>query len=459
MNKTRLERIKDYSPAAFAGRAGTVIAALLLPGYEVGRFLKTRFFATQFRYETVVAPFLAQRLFWFFWPAYRLLKAFRICFVVNIAEGGHTIVELDYFFRRLSLGEIDSNQRYVWIKKYSYSSTTCVDLYRHIFWWAGVSNLLYLLLLPITMRYQDITIDCGLSRLKWLLPDDATKYHRRVDQGQTYLYQLTKHDQFQKLRRYYQLRSNSSSYYPIKSDKSPVRADDLASLLGDAPQRFALVHLKYDVKNATAEPTDPATYLDALGYLIGLGYQLVFVGREKMPLEFQEFDIINYSESLIASFRNDLALFDMAELAIVSGSGILYLADCQAIPMLYINSWHLQRLPFSRHCVCVPTLALTKSGNFLTVSRQLQLHNELPDIGGEKFPKHLIARNASSDEILAGLKELLDLQRCYEKRSRLQEEFMKLDGDDSRLALSESRISEHFLNKHAALLDESLAKI
>jgi len=400
-------------------------------------------------YEIRVAPFIAKRLSFLLRPIYLLLKSQRVCFVVNIADGvGHITAELDNFLRMLHLGEIERNKRYILVKKPNEFSETCVELYGGKFWFAAADYLVYDFFLPITMRYREITIDPGISRLKWQLPRGERCFP--PEPGQTYLYQVTKKKGLEQVTHYFARRTRCPNYFPLKVSKP--KSVVISRLLKIKPEKIALVHIKTKAVNATAAPTDPLTYLEAIGYLKDLGYRLVFVGREIMPGIFKKYGIVDYAGSQFASFRNDILLFRLADLAIISGSGIAYLADCQDVPFLYLNSWHLNQPLFSGKCIIVPALIKNQADNYLTFTEQVELYKSLADIGAETFPAgEYFPRNAAPDEILAATRELLSLKRKFKPRSPLQERFRRID-PDGLLAHAESRVSDYFLEKHADLL-------
>jgi putative glycosyltransferase (TIGR04372 family) len=456
MNKTRLERIRDYSTASFGSRAGSAIAAALWPGYQIGRFLKLSAVNSQLRYEIRVAPFMAANMPWMFWPAYRLLRASNICFVLNSSDGtGHIIPELDNFFRMLFLGELDPSKRYVWVRKSNDFTRTCVRFYRHKFWWAIANNLVYDLLLLITVRYRDITLDVGIARSKWQL-SPSNEYHP-PDDRQTFLHFVSKAEATRQTLDWYTRRLKSAEYFPLAD--ATFENGELIQFLKGNTDRLALVHIKTYVANATAAPTDPETYLEALSYLTDLGYNLVFVGREEMPDVFHRYGIINYSESRIASFSNDIQLFNMAQAAIVGASGIGWLAEVfKDIPYLFLNSWHIGRPLFGRNCIYVPTLVTDPSGSQLSFSDQIELYHSLPDLEHEFFPaSRFRARNATSDEILAATQEMIALKNEHRERSALQEGYRRID-EGNLMYLSLARCSEYFLQKHSALLRQPVAR-
>ncbi len=449
MQKTKYNRVREFLTARLGPHFGPKVASLLRLVYLAGKYPKTILRNPQIHYEIHLAPFLATKLSWVLWPAYRLLAACNICFVVNIADGtGHIISELDNFFRKRRLGEIHMKMRYAFIRKPTDKSRACVDLYGHKFWWAICNYFIYALLLPIIIHYKDITLDSGLSRLKWQLTDN-NEYYRPMP-GQSYLHRISKSEGQAQWVDYYKRRMRCPKYFPLK--EATFDNNQLIEFLNGNAEKLALIHIKTNIMNAAAKLTDPKTYLDTLAYLVDLGYHLVFVGREKMPEVFQQYQIINYSESSIASFKNDIQLFNLADIAITAGSGISYLADCYGKPLLYLNYWHLFMPPFSRYCVCVPTLVQQRSGGLLKFTEQWELYNSLADVGPEIFPEmQYQARNATSDEILAATKELISLKENYQERSALQERFRHLDNKLGWLFNSGSRVSEYFLKKHSDL--------
>lgn len=404
-----------------------------------------------FFWESRVAPWIAVYLGWIYWPLYKVLKYFNVCFVVNVAGGtGHIICEVDFFLRRLHRGEIDLKKRYVWIRKKDYFSFPFVQLYRKYFWYAKASYFLYELTLPLTIRYKDITQDSGLSGLQWQL-DTQGKYIRPI-RGQNYLNLIPLAELNPLWNRYFQLKTETKEYFPLITQE--VDWESLAPLVGARSQKRVLIHLKEKKANSTAAVTDPNTYVEALQHLYSEKIQLVFVGREKMPTIFQDFSVINYAESSYTSFRNDIALFQSCYLAIIGGSGIAYLADCYRKPYVYINSWHIATPVHSPLSVVVPTLLQKQTGEYLTFQEQIDLFLTTESDGTVRDLKTFTPRNASSDEILAAVQELEALISEQTPRSLLQESIHALR-KELPLSFSASRFSQQFLKKHHHLIRES----
>lgn len=322
--------------------------------------------------------------------------------------------------------------------------------YGKYFWFAKASYLIYELLLPLTIRFKDITLDCGLSGLQWQL-DDRGKYIRPIP-GQNYLNLLLLPQLTQLWNRYFQIRTATKDYHPLVVPQ--IRWDGLAALLGDPSRKRVLIHIKERKANATAAVTDPHSYLEMLQYLYSKNLQLVFVGREKMPLCFRDFSVINYSESPLADFEHDIAIFQSCQMAIIGGSGIAYLADCYNKPYLYMNSWHIGTPVFSQSAIILPSLLRKKTGEFLLFQEQIDhFLTTQPDGTVPSFGNY-VSRNATSDEILSAVCELESLIETPSPKTPLQESVRKM-GKEMPLYFAASRFSESFLKKHQHLLQES----
>ena len=269
---------------------------------------------------------------------------------------------------------------------------------------------------------------------------------------QTFLYMDAKSDILSRWRTWYRRRLESNACTPlVTADLSP--STELLDFLGGDISNIALIHIKTNIMNATAAVTDPATYLPAIKYLQSEGYKIVFVGREKMPNEFYDKNILNYSESTIASFLHDLQLFSVATFSITGGSGIAWMADCLRKPVVYLNSWHLFMPPAGDTCVFVPALVQNKhTGAFLTFRQQYELYLHTSAAQGDRFPaERYVPVHASAEEILNATKELEILLRHDTSLSSVQKQFSELL-PNTWLEFAQSRISESFVLRHQDLL-------
>lgn len=417
----------------------------------MNKWLNRAIIAFQYAYETRIAPFLAL-YFWFpWWPLYLWAKRRNICFVINIAEGtGQVLPELDNFFHMLHLGEIDQKKKYIWIRTRNNFSKALIPLYRTRFHYAAMSNVLYDLALPALLIFHDITHDAGMAGLHWQLPKDGNwKYPKP---WQTFLYMDEKQDVLPRWRDWYRRRLYSNDFMTLESDKlSP--SQELLNFLDDNISNIVLIHIKTNIMNATARVTDASTYIPAIDYLQLRGYRLVFVGREKMPKEFYNKNILNYSESSIASFLYDLQIFSLAKFSITGGSGIAWIADCLRKPVLYLNSWHLFMPPAGKYCIFVPTLVKDKKNEqLLSFTEQYALYLHTPADYGDTFPfGEYEPVNTTAEDIVCATQELESALKHYVPILDNQKKFATLV-QNSWTQFAQSRISSKFLSDHADLL-------
>ena len=404
----------------------------------------------QHHYSVEVVPHRAQRAGLFSKLAHALLRRLRVVFVVNVSTGmGHNTVELDRFLRLKKHGKLDAHARYVLVRLPDQFTIQTAELYGHHFAFVSTRALLGNLCAPLTARYPDIRLDCGLSRLKWQLRPDGA--YDPPPPGQSFLYQTTKAENHKAWLAYYRLRDETRDLHPLRDGLSPDR--ELLAFLGGSTERIALFHLKFHVVNATAAPSEPASYLPAMRWLKSQGYRLVMIGREQMPAEFEGLSVLNYAESSLTSYRHDLQLVALADLVVTAGSGIALMPDCMGRPLVYLDSWHLGMPMASERCVMVPALMKERAtGRLLTFSEQMSIYLAMEDQGDEVFPsEHYEARNAAPDEVLEAVREALTLANATVEFSTLQSAFRALDGQ-GLMAHSRARVSEYFLRRHVDLL-------
>lgn len=417
----------------------------------MNKWLNRAIIVFQYGYETRVAPFFATYLWFLWWPAYALLKKHHYCFVINIAEGtGQVLPELDNFLLALQLKEVDPLKKYIWLRTRNDFSQALVPLYKKYFAYAKMSNIVYDLCLPIMLRWRNITHDAGMAGLHWQLPESGVFSPSKP--WHTYLYMMPKTEPFLRWREYYRRRLDSGEYAPLT--QADIRADkQLIDFLAGDMDKIVLLHIKTNIMNATALPTDPETYVPAIRYLQEKGYRLIFVGRESMPEQFRELRVMNYAQSPLASFLHDLQLFTIAEFSITGGSGIAWIADCLRKPVLYLNSWHLYMPPAGRKCVFIPALVKNmETGNSLRFPEQYALYLDTPTEYGDKFPfKMYEPMNVKADDIVHAVKELEQVITTTVPFSELQARFQVLE-PESWMKFAQSRISDAFIQKHRNLL-------
>lgn len=400
--------------------------------------------------QSRVAPWVAQRAAWLYWPLAAIFRRANLRFLVNMPAGmGHNTLELDRYLRQRLTQPPGHAYRVVLFRDPNQIHRDSAALYQRHFWWIPTSRLVYCLLLPLTMRYRDLTIDGGMSRLKWQLREDHS-YSRPVP-GQTYLHQISKDAGLGVWRDYYKLRLATPDAYPL-SENIGLDAE-LVAFLGVPAEKLALFHMKQHLSNATGAITKASDYLPAMRHLQQLGYKVVFVGREIMPREFAEIGVLNYAESAVASYKHDVQLFNSASVAVTGGSGIAFLPDCLGVPYVYANSWHIGMPMCSPYCVMTPALVQEiSSGRLLSFTEQAGLYWSMPDDGHESFPQDRYrAINASGDEILHAVKEALSLKSAYHPQDEAQLRYLMAD-DRGLLPVTGARVSAYFAAAHSDLL-------
>jgi len=404
-------------------------------------------------YVNRIAPSVAVYLSWILWPAYIVMKKSRLKFLINnISDSlGHVVCELDWFFRRIEAEELPRDQRYAVVWPRSEVSRYAAKVYRDRFYAFIASDLIYCMLLPLVMRYTDITVDCGISIFNLKLQEHQNIKESIIAGRNRLIPRLSPRpyaDVWDRIAVYYNLRVRTHGFYPMK----PISAmsADLLDFLGDAAEKYAVVQIKTFAVNATAVATDPSTYLEAIDFLKNKEYDIVFAGREEMPEAFQSLGILNYAEWDKANFRYDLELIAGSGFVLSSGSGFTMLADTMDIPLVASNSWHLAVLQPGRFCVTVPTLLHGENGKLMRFRDQIDLFYTRGESNSPP-PKSMKPRVATSDEILEGVKEALSLKECFRNPSNLQNQFKALRSG-SPLFVAESRISQHFIERFKDLL-------
>ena len=201
---------------------------------------------------------------------------------------------------------------------------------------------------------------------------------------------------------------NSKFVHKLDSiyNQKTFMSSELKEMINDklnSSKKTVLIHLKEIETNQVAKLTNPETYLLTLKYL-KKKYNLIFVGREKMPLIFKDYIDFNYSESHIATFDNDIELFKFADFAIINGSGLALLSDRVKTPFLLINYWHLPFQYFSKLNLLCPSLMMIEN-KFLSVKEMILLRFQNITNNSQDFKKYQI-RNLNENDICEAFTEL-----------------------------------------------------
>lgn len=400
-------------------------------------------------YKEWVAPNLSFYVYWLGWPIVLILKYTKISFLVNNISNspGHVSSELDYFLRSLHLGRLDASKRYVVIWPRSEVAHGAKAIYRGKFANFIVSDVLYAVTLPLTMRYPELRTDCSLSAV-----DESLLRCKKY--GFNLLPLLRQEvrpfeEIWKRYFAYFLVRSQTSGLTPMKNCE-PM-SSELREFLGEAKNKYALIQIKTHAVNATATPTDPYSYVETIKYLMTEGIKIVFAGREAMPNQFKELGVLNYAESKIASFQHDLELVQNANFVLSSASGFGWLVDTMGIPLVYANQWSFACPAPGRYTVMVPALFRDSTGQPWSFKDQISYFYDRKD-SVSPIPSSSNVRSASALEILKATKEAMDLGQSFKPKTVLQQNFQTVR-KTAPLAVAESRVSQHFIEKFKCLME------
>ena len=400
-------------------------------------------------YTKWVAPNLAFYIYWSTWFIFKFLQKKKIVFLANNISNspGHVMQELDYFIRKARFSVKDQDIKYIIIWPRSEVAQGARNAYKKYVYKFYVSDILYALVLPFTIRYNDIIIDSSVS-----LVDKSI--NRCIKHGFRYLPVFSEgqrkfEDVWERLYDYYALRKRTFDFVPART-QSQIDPK-LSRFIGIDTNKYALIQIKCNAGNGTAKPTEPITYVETIIFLQNSGLKVIFCGREKMPNIFRDFGVINYAEWEYSSFYYDLQLVEHASLVISSASGFANIPDTMEVPVVYTNQWNFNCPPSGRFTVTVPCLFYNQDNNPWKFSNQIDYFYKTRD-SNSAVPEDKNPRNATGVEILEATKEALSLKQSFipisELQYRFQDKFSK-----TPLGVSESRISQYFINNFKTCLD------
>ena len=392
---------------------------------------------------------------------YRFLRDMKFKVLANIifaGSPGHQIQELDYFLRKHRVGDIPRDGRYLWIQRWGLITQTMVDVYNEPFRQYGLGMLArddyHAMATEIMRMAPELGIDVGVSHLKNSVISRDHTYIARF--AEDLYYHVTNDMVVQTYMDYYRLRGLTEDFDPW-TPAAPAIDEPLAELLGGHTDRLAVIHFRLGVGNAgTGIP--PENMFLLLEFLRDSGFTVVKIGTEPYPEEFSRFGVINYSDSPLRSFRNDLALLSHAKLAVINASGLENLPDIIGVPTVSYARWHVSLCPYSEKTVVVPSLLFDPARQrVLTFAEQILFFKTRQEFWqgpffGWHFPiDRFIPRVPQADEMLAAAQEALSLADAPRPLSPTQSRFRQLD-ENGILSLVKSRISDFFLERFQGLL-------
>jgi putative glycosyltransferase (TIGR04372 family) len=386
---------------------------------------------------------------------------------------GHMITEIDNFLRMRHLGEIERNYNYLAVLHKGVLQIPDIigAMFPNVFnpesgiqIWMAENEIVNLVHEIQALRTENV-IDVGVSHFKVALPNDDERRRARLwhipDLPRPYYWIVSQETNFDLSLQYYRRRAQSPDYCPLGD--IPALTPELEEFLGGTPDKLALLHIRSNQRDSLSAvnagtTTDPAVMLETIKYLKDMGYTLVKVGREPYPADWARYSVLNYTNSPLLNFRNDMLLIKAAKLVMVNASGFGNLPDVLGTPMVYYGVWHVASLVGGPKSVIVPSLMRSRRTNrLLRFSEQVQYYRDLPEYWEKKgcmgFPDDEYTERApSSEDLLAATQEAIALGSQFVPRSIEQERFLDIDRKKF-FAHIQSRISQKFLERFPEVLE------
>jgi putative glycosyltransferase (TIGR04372 family) len=385
--------------------------------------------------------FLATYVYWLFKPLAIFLVYKKILFSVNnISDAiGHVYPEVDYLLRLKKTDDKLKGKSIFYIYPKNPVLTGFVKAVGHSTEVKFIlSGFLHLILWPLLMRYPELTISTAHGPYNYSI--ESSKKLLKV----IYPNHLSYTDVFrERQKKYSLLRAQTLDYYPLKT--VTLLPNELVEMIGLS--KYMVIQIKTEAVNATIQPVDPLTYVDAIKEMLSLGYQVVFAGREKMPDIFANLGVINYAESKNATAFNDYSLILNSSGVLASSSGFSYIPDVLDIPLLSINVIYLTAYP-GRNTINLPSL-LSKDMAPMTFKDQLEYIYNRGQLTNETIIEdNVVCDDASSEDILLAFKELCIIkEKGCPPLSDLQLEF-KNHFPLELTSVHPARVSHSFIKKH-----------
>tara|TARA_B100000029_G_scaffold516497_1_gene630268 strand:- start:431 stop:1576 length:1146 start_codon:yes stop_codon:yes gene_type:complete len=365
-----------------------------------------------------------------------LNKYFKIKFTSRNMFGsmGHTIAELDYYFKLVHEYKINK-YNIIFLSNKNKMAYESYKLFSKYFFASIISNKLdYILKKFILNEPNDLGLDFGLSTIK------------HGHESGNYTLEFA----FKKYNDYFRLNSKINNFNPFKEIPfSKDLKEFLETEIGNS--KYIVIQIKEQKGNSTILKTDPNSYVNFIKFYQQKKYKVIFAGRrEKMPHEFKDIGVVDYSKFDNASLQTDLNLISKSELVVSSASGFACLAQVNDVPCVYSNSWHIILTPSSKYCIHLPYLFSRKNLN------QLVPYDEIINLYLNKYNQTFLGEdqydvipNTGSD-ILEACKEAMLLKEKYTEPTDIYLNF-KNRYDELPIKYCETRISDSFVKKYSKL--------
>ncbi len=347
---------------------------------------------------------------------------------------GHTVAELDYFFKLVHKYKINKF-RIIFLSNNNIMAAEAYKLFSKFFFFSIISDKIdYLLKKYILDEPNNLGIDFGLSSIKF-----------GHEPGNSPIKLM-----FKKYNNYFKLNSNIQNFNPFRQIPFSKNLNSfLNKHIGNS--KYIVVQIKDKPGNSTILKTDPNTYIKSIKFYQNQGFKVIFAGRrEKIPRIFEALGVIDYGKFEKPTFQTDLNLISKSELVISSASGFACIAQVYDVPCVYSNSWQIVLTPSSKYCVHLPYLFSSKE------NQQLVPYKEIIDLYLTKYNQTFLGHDKydviqnSDVEILEASKEAIMLKKKYTQPSDIYLRF-KNNYKDLPIKFCETRISDYFISKYPQL--------
>ena len=155
--------------------------------------------------------------------------------------------------------------------------------------------------------------------------------------------------------------------------------------------------------------TEQKTLLPGVTWLLEQGFSVVRVGRSEFRFPCQNKNFYDYaSDQEKHSFTNDLFFFRQCCFYIGDTSGVYVLAELfrkpilfyNYAPVIHFNSWSVNYMTIFKKL-------FSKQGKYIPLSLQIK-NNRFHEIHGEKLAEGYSYRSNTSEEILAGIQDMVN---------------------------------------------------
>ncbi|MBH88629.1 MAG: hypothetical protein CMF71_08915 [Magnetovibrio sp.] len=372
--------------------------------------------------------------------------------IINIGFDaiGHVLAEFDNYARMLLTEEIAPDGAHIYMGPNEEFVGGIADMYGETLCSNYILSPNSLEIVSFIAHYRpDLTVDVGISSSK-IGPTNGVPCLPKFVQNKYFCYELiTLQSIVDAQKAYYSRRMETYKSMPM-AQRFPM-TEDLERLINAQDQKIALIQYKDFASSGGANAINPDTYLPAMRYLKDLGYILVLAGRERYPESFSSVDVVNYANSPLATFKNDLILFSNANFSITGPSGICQFAEIMGVPFVYTNNWQPLHPPFSPFCVCAPAVMKSqRNQKYLTFSEQRDIMDRVGICFPNEQPYDVIAPDGN--DILMATQEAVSLAENLAPLNENQQRMKVLRPNDTLIESSLSRTSAAFLERYEKLL-------